>query len=135
MASEREKLAWIQRNRSPRPERARSASTLVLEFARELGERQANVLQPLADCIAQIVDPQFRSLCRLLDLQNGLLRFTVADAGLAAIMRMKWTEPILQALTARRARPSFRVREVRFEFGTAGMAIPQFTDERTRKKR
>jgi len=106
--------------------RARPASNLVLEFARALGERQSNVLQPLAEAISQVVDPQFRDQCRLLDLQRGVLRLAVKDAGLIPIMRMKWAEPILAALATlatRKRRPAFKVREIRFELGTGGIAI------------
>src|SRR5262245_2495645 len=115
MTNRNTQLNWVQKNRGPRPERARPASTLVLEFARELGERYANVLQPLAECIAQIVDRRFRENCRLLDLSCGVLRFAVDDANLVPIMRMKWSVSILAALTARRNRTAFNVQQVRFE--------------------
>jgi hypothetical protein len=124
MPSKQTQLSWIQKNRGPRADRARPASTLVLEFARVLGERHANVLQPVAEAVAQVVDGRFREQCRLLDVQGGVLRFAVKDASLVPIMRMKWAEPIRSAFASRRNHPPLKIREVRFEFGTVGIAIP-----------
>ncbi|MBI1826970.1 MAG: hypothetical protein HY287_08315 [Planctomycetes bacterium] len=134
MANKQTQLTWIQKNRGPRADRARPASTLVLEFARVLGERHANVLQPVAEAVGEIVDRRFCEQCRLLDVQGGVLRFGVKEANLVPIMRMKWSEPIRSAFAARRSHPPLKVREVRFEFSTGGLSIPSPEQEKKATK-
>jgi hypothetical protein len=113
-------LEWIQKNRSRRP-RTRLAGVWVERLARKADSNE--LLSPIAEAVADLVDEEFRTHCRLADIRAGTLVVQVDRASLVYPMRLHWLRPLSRRLRERAA--TRRIGRISFEFGNAGVCVPE----------
>ena len=114
------RLEWVQRNRARHFfDRARPASTLVLELARALGEQQGAVCGEVGERLSRVVDDEFRRHCRLQVRTAGVLEVMVAEPNMLAMLKRKWRDRILRALSSHKG-----VTRLVFTLGDSGMTVP-----------
>lgn len=112
------RLQWVQRNRSRfYSESTRSAGTLVLEFARSLGDQHGEQLQQIATQLAEFVDADFADHCRIRISAAGVLTIAAIEPGRLPFLRRKWQGRIRKALNHK------GIQRVVFEFSDAGIRI------------
>ena len=112
-------MQWVQRNRSRRADRATATGTLILEFARSLGEPQGELRQAVIDSLTRIVDAEFVENCRLQLRPGGLVSVQVLEPARLVLIKRKWSGSLHKALH------KLGVRQVIFELGDGGMKLPQ----------
>ena len=113
-------LVWITRNRK-KPDRARSAGSLVSNLADGLAMGEGAAFKSAAAAIASLVDEEFRRHCRIAGAGGGLLVIHVDEAGLVGPMRLRWSTVLLDAFA--REKSVRGMRRVYFEWGRSGAPV------------
>ena len=81
-------------------------------------QEAAKPIELIAERLSEVVDAEFKELCRLERIENGALHFGVADTSAPAKMYRRWGEKILRALPT-----GLKIKRIVFAFGTRGRRI------------
>ncbi len=113
-------LAWVQRN-AQRPERIRAIGGPVKRLMDAI-VADAGVTAALVATIADVVDEEFKSHCRLSVSGRGDLYVQVDSAPLVSVMQRRWKVALTEALCKRPRKD--RIQRILFDYGHAGFGLP-----------
>ncbi len=116
------RLEWAQRNRT-RKRRAQPVGVWMGRLADRLTETAQAGVGEVARQLAEIVDEEFRTHCRVVLTDRHRLRVCVDHVALVYPMRAKWLRCL--GKTARERHWGGKVREIEFVYGTEGATLPR----------
>ena len=113
-------LVWVQRN-AQRTERMRAVGGPVTQILETI-VAGAGVTAATVAAIADVVDEEFRSHCRLSVSGRGDLYVQVDSAPLVSLMQRRWNAVLTEALGQRPGKA--KIRRIVFDYGHAGFGLP-----------
>jgi hypothetical protein len=114
--SNQTRLEWVARNRKRESSVVSIGSTMAGLVERM--ERETLPVEEVAARVGEIVDDEFRDLCRIEGIEQGVLRIGVAEANATASLTRKWTGRLREALPAK-----LKIKRIAFAYGTRGYRI------------
>ena len=112
------RLEWVRRNRA-KTDRARPVGGAVERLVGQIGGKGTIAACSAAEAIADAVDDEFRTHCRVFVADGRRLIINVDHAALVYPMRIRWLSPLRKALSRSRLPDA-----IAFEFGNAGVSVP-----------
>lgn len=114
--SDESRLQWVSNNRR-RESNAKRIGSQIAGLVESL-ERDALPVEAAVACLAEVVDDEFRELCRIERIENGVLCVGVAEASATSNLARKWSGKLRKALPAK-----LKIRRIAFAYGTRGYRI------------
>lgn len=114
--SDGSRLEWVSKNRR-RESDVKRIGAQIAGLVASL-ERQALPVEEAVARVAEVVDDEFRELCRIEGIKNGVLRVGVAEVSATSNLSRKWSGRLREALPAK-----LKIRRVSFTYGTRGYRI------------
>jgi hypothetical protein len=117
---DRSRLEWVMRNKAPRT-RTTSAAAAVDVLVEKVWSGDVEPAEEASAALAEFVDDEFRSHCRVGKWQGGVLTIEVDEFAMVPLMRRTWLSRI------RRAWPGLGMKQglkrINFEQGRAGVPL------------
>lgn len=110
-------LEWVQKNRTPRRDRAVPVGEVLREIVPKPGKRSAGWKGKLLDAIEELAGPDFLAQAEPVSVRTGVLTLRVSEPAIAYHLRLQWEQRLIRHLAARL--PQAGITTIRFSTATS----------------